>query len=96
MPKSVLGMLNTFKNASPPIVGVVGRESFGSLVLVLEERERKKMEKIFAVYRDGFQLCDFGTLDDARACLSHYKRGSGYYQLCIYRKNDDGKLVWVE
>ena len=54
------------------------------------------MEKIFAVYRDGFQLCDFGTLDDARACLSHYKRGSGYYQLCIYRKNDDGKLVWVE
>jgi hypothetical protein len=65
-------------------------------MLEKKEKEKEKMEKIFAVYRDGFRLCEFGTLNDARVCLSHYSRGSGYYQLSIYRRNDDGKLVWVE
>lgn len=54
------------------------------------------MEKSFAVFRDGFQLSGFTTLEEARVSLAHYKRSGGYYQICIYRKANDGSLVWVE
>lgn len=53
-------------------------------------------EEVYAVYRDGFQQTNLVTLEKARLSLKHLKPYKNYYQLAIYRLNDDGTLTFVE
>lgn len=53
-------------------------------------------EEVYAVYRDGFRQTNFVTLEKARLSLQHQKPYKNYYQLAIYRLNDDGTLTFVE
>lgn len=55
-----------------------------------------EMEKVYAVYRDGFRLSGFVDLATVRASIAHYRSGKDFYDLSIYMKNDDGSLTWIE
>jgi hypothetical protein len=54
------------------------------------------MEKIYSVLQDGFEMCDQCSIEDARKVLEIYRHTDAYYQLAIYRHNQDGTLSYIE
>ena len=54
------------------------------------------MEKVFAVYRDGFRVSEFANLEETRAFFAEYRKCKDFYNLSIYRKNDSGSITFVE
>lgn len=51
---------------------------------------------MYAVFRDGYQECEFTTLEMARELLKTYKGRNDFYVVGIYSKNQDGSISWVE